>query len=71
MVGGFITKQPKPSKKAAPDASAPPQVGDKVYPPHSQLVYETSHVHVGGDEVDLYVPGTNLERFRVRTDGLR
>ena len=29
-----------------------------------------SHVYVGGDEVDLYVPGTNLERFRVRADAL-
>ena len=61
---------PKPNKKAAPDAPAPPQVGDRVYPPHSQMVYEISHVHVGGDEVDLHVPGTNLERFRVRTDAL-
>ena len=47
-----------------------PQVGDKVYPPNSQMVYEISHVHVGGDEVDLHVPGTNLQRFRVRTDRL-
>jgi hypothetical protein len=61
---------PKPSKKAAPDALAPPQVGDKVYPPRSQLVYEISRVYKGGDEVDLHVPGTNLERFRVRTDAL-
>jgi hypothetical protein len=61
---------PKPSKKVALVASAPPQVGDKVYPPRSELVYEISHVHAGGDEVDLHVPGTNLERFRVRTDAL-
>jgi hypothetical protein len=47
-----------------------PQVGDKVYPPNSQMLYEISHVHVGGDEVDLHVPGTNLQRFRVRTDRL-
>ena len=46
------------------------QVGDKVYPPNSQMLYEISHVHVGGDEVNLHVPGTNLERFRVRTDRL-
>src|ERR1700730_5093069 len=32
------------------------------------MVYEISKVHHGGDEVDLHVPGTNLERFRVRTD---
>jgi hypothetical protein len=47
-----------------------PQVGDRVYPPNSQMLYEISHVHVGGDEVNLHVPGTNLERFRVRTDRL-
>jgi hypothetical protein len=61
---------PKPRKQAAPDASAPPQVGDKVYPPRSELLYEISHVYVGAQEVDLHVPGTNLERFRVRTDAL-
>jgi hypothetical protein len=46
-----------------------PQVGDKVYPPRS-VVYEISKVHHGGEEVDLHVPGTNLERFRVRTDSI-
>jgi hypothetical protein len=61
---------PKTSKKAAPDASAPPQVGDKVYPPRSELVYEISRVRDDGQEVDLHVSGTNLERFRVRTDAL-
>jgi hypothetical protein len=61
---------PKPTKKAGSDASAPPQVGDKVYPPRSQLVYEISRIRDDGQEVDLHVPGTNLERFRVRTDAL-
>jgi hypothetical protein len=59
----------KPSKK--PDADAPPQVGDKVLPPRSEMVYEIMRVHIGGEEVDLHVPGTNLERYRVRTDALR
>jgi hypothetical protein len=36
----------------------------------AQMLYEISHVHVGGDEVNLHAPGTNLERFRVRTDRL-
>ena len=27
-------------------------------------------MYQGGNEVDLHVPGTNLERFRVRTDAL-
>src|SRR3984885_16301358 len=59
----------KPRTKLT-EREAPPQVGDKVYPPNSQMLYEISHVHVGGDEVNLHVPGTNLERFRVRTDRL-
>ena len=61
----------KSRKKAEPPEPPPlPQVGDKVYPANSQLVYEINHVHHGGDEVDLHVPGTNLTRFRVRTDSL-
>jgi hypothetical protein len=40
------------------------------YPPRSDLVYEISKVHHGGEEVDLHVAGTNLERFRVRTDSI-
>jgi hypothetical protein len=34
------------------------------------MVYETSHVSHDGAEVNLKVSGTNLERFRVRTDTL-
>jgi hypothetical protein len=61
----------KPRKKtAAPEPPPMPQVGDKVKPARSEMVYEISKVHVGGDEVDLHVPGTNLERFRVRTDSI-
>jgi hypothetical protein len=61
----------KPRKKApAPETPPLPQVGDKVYPPRSEMVYEISKVHHGGDEVDLHVPGTNLQRFRVRPDTL-
>jgi hypothetical protein len=60
----------KSKRTSAPESPPTPQVGDKVYPPNSQTVYEISHVHVGGDEVDLQVPGTNLQRFRVRTDRL-
>ena len=61
---------PKTRKQVAPEVSAPPQVGDKVYPPRSELVHEISNVYLGGNEVDLHVPGTNLERFRIRTDAL-
>ncbi len=64
--------KPRKAQKQEPEPELPnlPQVGDTVYPPHSQMVYVVSKVHVGGDEVDLYVPGTNLERFRVRADAL-
>jgi hypothetical protein len=59
----------KPRKRAAaPDAPIMPQVGDKVKPGKSEMVYEIYRVHDGGDEVDLHVAGTNLQRFRERTD---
>jgi hypothetical protein len=55
---------PKPRKKAAVESDAPimPQVGDKVIPARTEMVYEILHVHHGGGEVDLHVPGMNLER---------
>jgi hypothetical protein len=34
------------------------------------MVYEISKVHYGGDEVDLHVPGTNLQRFRVPVENI-
>jgi hypothetical protein len=57
-------------KDGAPESPPAPQVGDKVIPARSAMVYEISKVHIGGDEVDLHVSGTNLQRFRVRTDTL-
>jgi hypothetical protein len=61
----------KTSKRAAaPEPPPIPQIGDKVKPGNSQMVYEISRVGADGDEVDLHVPGTNLQRFRVRTDNL-
>src|SRR4030088_1403589 len=58
----------KPRKQtAAPD---PPQVGDKVRPGRSEMVYEISHVSKEGDEVNLHVPGTKLQRFRVPVSDL-
>jgi hypothetical protein len=47
-----------------------PQIGDKVKHARSEMVYEISSVSPEGDEVNLHVPGTNLERFRVRTESL-
>jgi hypothetical protein len=59
----------KPRKRAAtPEAPPEPQVGDKVRPDQSVMVYEILKVHHGGEEVDLHVPGTNLMRFRVPLD---
>jgi hypothetical protein len=57
-------------KDFAPKAPPPPQVGDKVKPGRSVLTYEIFRVHYGGNEVDLHVPGTNLQRFRERVDNL-
>jgi hypothetical protein len=62
---------PKSPKHAAvAETSGAPQVGDKVKPGSSEMVYEIDHVSQDGSEVNLYVPGTNLQRFRVRTDTL-
>jgi hypothetical protein len=36
---------------SAPEPPAVPQVGDKVYPPNSPIVYEISHVRVGAIEL--------------------
>jgi hypothetical protein len=61
----------KPRKKAAePETPPEPRVGDKVKPGRSVLTYEISNVHYGGKEVDLHVPGTNMQRFRERVDNL-
>ncbi len=60
-----------PRKKGdAAEAPIEPNVGDKVTIPRSKSVLEINHVHHGGDEVDLQLPGTNLEWFRVKTDTL-
>jgi hypothetical protein len=59
-----------PTKALAPEPPPQPQVGDKVKPYSSEMVYEISKVHYGGNEVDLHVPGTNLQRFRVPIDNI-
>ena len=61
----------KTREQLAAQAQPPlPQVGDKVKPGRSEMVYEISRVSQDGSDVDLHVPGTNLQRFRVRTDAL-
>src|ERR1700758_2662524 len=65
----------KPHKKptaqpAAPEPPPMPLIGDKVTMPRSKSVLEINHVSRDGNEVDLQLPGTNLQWFRVRTDTL-
>jgi len=47
-----------------------PQIGDKVTRPRSESILEITRVSKDGDEVNLQLPGTNLEWFRVKTDTL-
>jgi hypothetical protein len=61
----------KARKRAAESEPTPvPQVGDKVTIPRASSALEITKVHYGGDEVDLQLPGTNLQWFRVKTDTL-
>ena len=61
----------KSRKKAAAAEPLPmPRVGDKVTIPSAKSVLEVTHVSHDGDEVNLQLPGTNLQWFRVRTDTL-
>jgi hypothetical protein len=60
----------KRKQTAEPEPPPMPRLGDKVKPGRSEMVYEISRVSPDGSDVDLHVPGTNLERFRVRTDTL-
>src|SRR5260370_26095597 len=65
--------KPRKIPTAQPDAAEPPPmplIGDKVTMPRSKSVLEINHVSRDGDEVDLQLPGTNLQWFRVRTDTL-
>jgi len=59
-------------RKAAftPEPPPMPQVGDKVKLPNVQSVLEITHVGHDGEEVNLQLPNTKLEWFRVRTDTL-
>ena len=48
-----------------------PQVGDKVIPERSDSTWVITHVSPSGEEVNLNLQGTNLDRFRVRADTLK
>ena len=61
------------AKRKPASASEPPpmpQAGDKVKLPNVQSVLEITHVSHDGEEVNLQLPNTNLQWFRVRTDTL-
>jgi hypothetical protein len=47
-----------------------PQIGDKVRPGRSEMVYEICQVSKEGDEVISMYPGTTLQRFRVPVSDL-
>lgn len=46
----------KSKRTSASEPPPMPSVGDKVYPANSQMLYEISHVHIVGDEVNRHVP---------------
>lgn len=61
----------KPRKTtAAPEPPPMPKIGDKVTMPRSESILEVTSVSRDGDEVNLQLPGTNLQWFRVRSDTL-
>ncbi|HTF70031.1 MAG TPA: hypothetical protein VK638_45870 [Edaphobacter sp.] len=65
-------RTPKVAAHAIPHESPlAPQVGDKVIPERSESTYIVTRVSPDGSEVDLSFPGTNIERFRVKTATLR
>ncbi|QNI36870.1 hypothetical protein [Edaphobacter albus] len=58
------------SKSEKHSAAETPQVGDRVTVDGSTTVWTVSSVSYSGREVNLSIPGTNLERFRVPIDDL-
>jgi hypothetical protein len=53
----------------APISPPIPQVGDKVIPARSDLIWTVTHVSADGSKVNLNLPGIYL--FRVRSDTLK
>jgi hypothetical protein len=65
-------RTPKVASHAVPHEPPPaPQVGDKVIPERSESTYIVTRVSPDGSELDLSLPGTNIERFRVKTATLK
>src|SRR5271155_2234733 len=59
----------KRKQTSAPETPPIPRVGDKVKRPRSDSILEITQVY-GDGEVNLVLPGTNLEWFRVQSDTL-
>jgi hypothetical protein len=54
-----------------PEPPSMPRIGDKVIPERSESTWVITHVSPSGEEVNLNLEGTNLERFRVSSDTLK
>jgi hypothetical protein len=64
-----MPKARKPTAK--PEPASMPQVGDKVIPERSEFTWVITHVSSDGNEVNLNLPGTNLDRYRVSAEKLK
>ena len=62
---------PRIAKKATPELPPAPQVGDRVSLGASDTVYIITRASTNGKDVDLNLPGTNIERFRIPTEDLK
>jgi hypothetical protein len=62
-----LSEKSKPERHASHDA---PQTGDRVTVGDRETVWTVSSVSYNEREVNLSIPGTNLERFRVPVDDL-
>lgn len=56
---------------AAPEPPPAPRSGDRVTLGTSDSVYIVTRASADGKDVDLNLPGTNLERFRVTVEDLK
>lgn len=62
-----LSERSKPERHESHDA---PQTGDQVTVGDRETVWTVSSVSYSGREVNLSIPGTNLERFRISVDDL-
>lgn len=62
---------PRITKKASPEPPPAPRVGDRVMLGSSDTVYIVARASSDGKDVDLNLPGTNIERFRVPSGDLK